>query len=587
MSISYQPLDRLQSQFRLLTILKTVGVLSCTIENISLTLPPAYQALSYCWGDPKATQEILINSNIVSVGSNLVAALHQLRDHGMVKIWADALCINQLDVEERNNQLLKMGAIYRRAASTIVWLGPATDDSDQAIMRMEEVINLPIEDRLSFVSSLRLDDWKAVESIFRRDYWYRIWIIQELALSQGIIVLCGSKRTTWDVIECNLDALGYKVDLRHIRNVVQIRHDVEDDIPIHVYDALYRTQSSLASETRDKIFALLGLTYNGTAIAPMPNYAQPLSDLRLEMTLSAISMSKSLDVIALLGNSGRAQVEPTWVPNWLSSGWDSEADERRFRHLARSANVRTDMRWRPKPDFKLVGHHVLMARGIVFDTVKSLTSLWSDSSTSQSGPDFSSTKMRRSYAPPLDASHRDLAAAVQGLLDELLPSELAAGVPDQADDLDEALYPVNQFERWTPKFASWVHTNSSFAQVSIHLQPPDTSQTQRVSLFDLLSFNRIATTPPDTNYKGKDPTPLAVWNMRLMLSTCNTVAWVDGKTQVGDKIAILMGCTIPVILRSRQGGGYHVIGDSIIYEFMNGMQMQKIELDSWGYIELY
>lgn len=59
--------------------------------------------LSHAMGDPRATPEISVNSKIVSVGSNLAAVLHQLRGHGIVRIWADALYIDQLDLEERND----------------------------------------------------------------------------------------------------------------------------------------------------------------------------------------------------------------------------------------------------------------------------------------------------------------------------------------------------------------------------------------------------------------------------------------------------------------------------------------------------
>ena len=42
-----------------------------------------------------------------------------------IPLWVDALCINQKDHLERNNQVLLMGEIYRRAASVISWLRAA------------------------------------------------------------------------------------------------------------------------------------------------------------------------------------------------------------------------------------------------------------------------------------------------------------------------------------------------------------------------------------------------------------------------------------------------------------------------------
>lgn len=115
---------------------------------------------------------------------------------------------------------------------------------------------------------------------------------------------------------------------------------------------------------------------------------------------------------------------PTGFPNWLSSDWDSEADERRFRYLAGRASVQAEMTpWKAtldsRPDFKLVDHNVRMARGILYDTARSLTSLWSDISISQSGLETSSTKLN--WIPHSELNDFDvvLAAGTQALMDRL------------------------------------------------------------------------------------------------------------------------------------------------------------------------
>lgn len=99
MPISYESLDRLQSEIRLLTILPTSGnnedqQIRCTLASVSLVFPPPYTALSYCWGDPPATEDIVVNGARVQAGPNLVAALQQFREKGILRIWADALCIS-------------------------------------------------------------------------------------------------------------------------------------------------------------------------------------------------------------------------------------------------------------------------------------------------------------------------------------------------------------------------------------------------------------------------------------------------------------------------------------------------------------
>lgn len=101
-----------------------------------------YVALSYHWGDPKDTVEIIIydegdhqatNRTGVRhpVTRNLHAALSQLRERGIfagtLMLWIDALCIDQGNADERVQQCAHMDKIYRQAGNVLVWLGPEKD----------------------------------------------------------------------------------------------------------------------------------------------------------------------------------------------------------------------------------------------------------------------------------------------------------------------------------------------------------------------------------------------------------------------------------------------------------------------------
>lgn len=46
---------------------------------------------------------------------------------GGLRLWVDALCINQDDVNERNWQLKQINTIYAKAQSVHVWLGQSED----------------------------------------------------------------------------------------------------------------------------------------------------------------------------------------------------------------------------------------------------------------------------------------------------------------------------------------------------------------------------------------------------------------------------------------------------------------------------
>lgn len=84
-----------------------------------------YIALSYVWGNPTTSREVLIEGGTchTKVTASLGTALRNLRhDTQSYLLWADALCINQEDVEERNQQVSIMGRIYAAARSTIIFL---------------------------------------------------------------------------------------------------------------------------------------------------------------------------------------------------------------------------------------------------------------------------------------------------------------------------------------------------------------------------------------------------------------------------------------------------------------------------------
>ncbi|KAE9367580.1 hypothetical protein N431DRAFT_290748, partial [Stipitochalara longipes BDJ] len=82
-----------------------------------------YTAISYMWGSPEDTKTITVNGIPVAVGKNLAAALDYLRSSLVDKVWIDAICINQADVNERNAQVIRIRDIFTQSLAVTVWLG--------------------------------------------------------------------------------------------------------------------------------------------------------------------------------------------------------------------------------------------------------------------------------------------------------------------------------------------------------------------------------------------------------------------------------------------------------------------------------
>jgi hypothetical protein len=63
----------------------------CELHTISLNAQPIYEALSYVWGNPDITREILLDGIGFKVTRNLAAALRRLRNQTKTRvIWIDA-----------------------------------------------------------------------------------------------------------------------------------------------------------------------------------------------------------------------------------------------------------------------------------------------------------------------------------------------------------------------------------------------------------------------------------------------------------------------------------------------------------------
>ena len=133
----YAKLDPNTQSIRLLRIHppkeleNTTERLECLLlEQHSLdTIQNRYKTLSYCAGDPRSTEVVIINDLPFNVFANLGHALRQARhlwrgrDHGSdLLLWVDQVCINQNDHVERSEQVRLMGDIYAKSQQVFISL---------------------------------------------------------------------------------------------------------------------------------------------------------------------------------------------------------------------------------------------------------------------------------------------------------------------------------------------------------------------------------------------------------------------------------------------------------------------------------
>jgi hypothetical protein len=94
------------------------------------------------------------------------------------------MCINQSDNLERSLEITKMRRVFSQATNVAIWLGRSYGSSKRAFA----FIGLLYQNRNSKEAIIRIikevnagEDLDAVDRLFNREYWNRVWVVQEIA----------------------------------------------------------------------------------------------------------------------------------------------------------------------------------------------------------------------------------------------------------------------------------------------------------------------------------------------------------------------------------------------------------------------
>lgn len=101
----YTPLETAET-IRILELQPGIGheLIQGRLRHVKFNLAPPYEAISYRWGDQTKKEEVSCGGHAIGVTTNLANALRRVRSpHGTRILWADALCIDQQDLNERSH----------------------------------------------------------------------------------------------------------------------------------------------------------------------------------------------------------------------------------------------------------------------------------------------------------------------------------------------------------------------------------------------------------------------------------------------------------------------------------------------------
>ena len=246
-----------------------------------------YAALSYCWGEPGDIIPVVVDGYPLLVQQNLYAFLLQLRNHGHLLIWVDAICIDQNNFDERSRQVQLMSSIFPNASQVLVWLGPPTGYGGEEAFAFLEYIEQQKGGSIDpyrvhkvyrglFSDPQEWNLWHALDDLCHRAYWSRIWIVQECLLARQLTLFCGSRYLSWAAFKY---ACAGPLGMKAIPGLSQSNTNEIHQIKLRIADSQFRELdkqrgldqkrplctliqtygSSQCRDPRDRVYGLLGL----------------------------------------------------------------------------------------------------------------------------------------------------------------------------------------------------------------------------------------------------------------------------------------------------------------------------------------
>ncbi|KAI1124831.1 heterokaryon incompatibility protein-domain-containing protein [Nemania abortiva] len=356
----YQPLER--HQIRIVEIhpgkLSDPVTISLRLEHFKPNINdessnvPQYEALSYAWGSRESSDRVFIKHSEINVTQNLSAALKNLRYPDASRhMWIDALCIDQVNEVEKGPYVSMMGEIYHHATSVIVWLGEEENDSDRAMTLLSYVGSQVEIDFDSWaispsLSSRGLDttlaDWDeplhfdgndciSVYFLFCRTWFDRLWVRQEISLAKpdAAIIICGSQSMPWLTFRRALACWRWKPTIRfkYYRQFNKRMDDISDILQQN-YEMRFPWLRSAyghvkCADPRDRIYAILRMDRNAQKLGIEFDYAGMRTHLELyehvtRRCLDSLTLEilNECELVDLSSTDNFRRCAPSWVPDW-------------------------------------------------------------------------------------------------------------------------------------------------------------------------------------------------------------------------------------------------------------------------------
>jgi hypothetical protein len=296
---------------------------------------------------------------------------------GNLAFWADQICIDQENLEERGKQVAIMGEIFRKASKVITYMGAEapTDVEGLELARLFQHLWRQIKEShmahdstaaWSFMKDQLPEHtsrcWRSMASIFYREWSTRLWMIQETTVNPNTLLVCGKHAIKWTLPSAAILITSIEMFPVHLKYVLMKKTAAEkfewpqspsstqllilrawfaehgcNSQPL--FNLLQASRYFSCSDPRDKIYGVLGLASDIDLLHICPDYTKPPEEV---LTDTARRIIRSNCVLDLLNHVEypKALNLPSWVPDWGHPRTRDLLDHRRFNNCA-SGNTKT------------------------------------------------------------------------------------------------------------------------------------------------------------------------------------------------------------------------------------------------------
>ncbi|TWU70689.1 hypothetical protein ED733_001271 [Metarhizium rileyi] len=320
----------------------------CELVHVPLDEATNFETISYTWGSQRGRRGLILGGRRLDVSERVYQIVHDRASFLMLRhIWIDSVCINQDDNGEKSAQVQLMRRIYGSSYHTVIWLGHEPDANDAIwflshLRRRMDSGETAKRQSLSLMElNIESPGWTALTKLINQDYWARCWVIQEIAVSKKVIILYGGELITWDYFSSLMTTI-FTGDPNHVWHISKIywrsfdpppmdagvqiaslgrvRETIQANHTMGLFDVLISSINSTATDPRDNIFAVQGISSAAESGDVMPDYDFTLERPFLKTAEYLLSQEHPSRVLHLagIGFHRNRHLQLSWVPDWSS-----------------------------------------------------------------------------------------------------------------------------------------------------------------------------------------------------------------------------------------------------------------------------